>query len=169
MFFSGLLSSLLGWFIFNNLEESPFFKEQQKQKAAGTITATQSPVKLLFSSSYRNVLLLNLLITFGGGAGYYLTSGYLPSFLKVVNGVPNSVSSLILMGASVVALVSAVLFGAVSDLIGRKKTFLLVGVCMAGAAAGLLSRPGEGNRHDAPLRCMRWRSPSSAMPATRRS
>jgi hypothetical protein len=40
MFFAGLLSSLLGWFIFNNLEESPFFKEQQKRKAAGTITAT---------------------------------------------------------------------------------------------------------------------------------
>jgi MFS family permease len=49
----------------------------------------------------------------------------------VVNGLPNNVSSLILMGASVVALVSAVLFGAVSDFIGRKKTFLLVGVSMA--------------------------------------
>src|SRR3984893_10634679 len=35
MFFAGLLSSLLGWFIFNNLEESPFFKEQQKRKACG--------------------------------------------------------------------------------------------------------------------------------------
>src|SRR5277367_3244670 len=34
------------------------------------------------------------------------------------------------MGASVVALVSAVLFGAVSDFIGRRKTFLVVGVCM---------------------------------------
>src|SRR6201747_90802 len=130
MFFSGLLSSLLGWFIFTNLEESPFFKEQQKQRAAGTITATQSPVKLLFSSQYRGVLLLNLLVTFGAGAGYYLTSGYLPSFLKVVNGIPNSVSSLILMGASVVALISAVLFGGLSDKIGRKKTFLIVGVCM---------------------------------------
>jgi MFS family permease len=131
MFFAGLLSSLLGWFIFNNLEESPFFKDQQKKRVAGTITATRSPVKMLFSSRYRNVLLLNLLVTFGGGAGYYLTSGYLPSFLKVVNGVPNSVSSLILMGASVVALVSAILFGALSDFIGRKKTFLFVGVCMA--------------------------------------
>src|SRR5580692_1502889 len=110
MFFSGLLSSLLGWFIFNNLEESPFFKEQEKRKAAGTITATKSPVKLLFSDRYRNVLLLNLLITFGGGAGYYLTSGYLPSFLKVVNGIPNNVSSLILMGASVISMVSAILF-----------------------------------------------------------
>jgi MHS family proline/betaine transporter-like MFS transporter len=131
MFFSGLLSSLLGWFIFNNLEESPFFKQQQKRKAAGTIETTRAPVRMLFSNRYRGVLLLNLLITFGGGAGYYLTSGYLPSFLKVVNGVPNGVSSLILMGASVMALVSAIFFGAVSDLIGRKKTFLLVGVCMA--------------------------------------
>ena len=131
MFFTGLLSSMLGWFIFKNLEESPFFKEQQKRQAAGTAAGTNAPVKKLFSSGWRNVLFLNLLITFGGGAGYYLTSGYLPSFLKVVNNVPNNISSLILMGASVIALVSAILFGALSDYIGRKKTFLLVGVCMA--------------------------------------
>jgi MHS family proline/betaine transporter-like MFS transporter len=131
MFFSGLLTSLLGWFIFTSLEESPFFKERQKLKAAGAIDKMDSPVKTLFSRSWRNVLLLNLLITFGGGAGYYLTSGYLPSFLKVVNNVPNNVSSLILMGASVMALISAILVGMLSDSIGRKKTFLLVGVCMA--------------------------------------
>jgi MFS family permease len=82
MFFSGLFSSLLGWFIFKSLEESPFFKEQLRKKAAGKIIVTQRPVKALFSSSYRNVLLLNLLMTFGGGAGYYLTSGYLPSFSR---------------------------------------------------------------------------------------
>lgn len=130
MFFSGLLSSLLGWFIFRNLEESPFFKEQQKRKAAGNFQAPPAPVKTLFSSDYRNTLFLNLMFTFGGGAGYYLTSGYLPSFLKVVNGVPNNISSLILMGASVSALVSAILIGSLSDFIGRKKTFLLVGIAM---------------------------------------
>jgi MFS transporter, MHS family, proline/betaine transporter len=130
MFFSGLLSSLLGWFIFSNLEESPFFKERQRQKAAGAADKTAAPVKTLFSSSWRNVLLLNLLVTFGGGAGYYITSGYLPSFLKVVNNVPNNMSSLILMGASVTALISAILVGTLSDVIGRKKTFILAGVCM---------------------------------------
>ncbi len=74
------------------------------------------------------MLLVNLLITFGGGAGYYLTSGYLPSFLKVINAVPNQTASLILMGASVSAFFSAVLVGALSDRIGRKKTFLLIGI-----------------------------------------
>jgi MFS transporter, MHS family, proline/betaine transporter len=130
MFFSGLLSSLLGWFIFNSLEESPFFKEKQRQKAAGVASVTETPVKTLFSSRWRNVLLLNLLVTFGGGAGYYITSGYLPSFLKVVNNIPNNVSSLILMAASVVAIVSAIAVGALSDAIGRRKTFLIAGVCM---------------------------------------
>jgi MFS transporter, MHS family, proline/betaine transporter len=129
MFFSGLLSSLLGWFIFRGLEESPYFREQQRVKAAAKSEAPGSPVKDLFGGPYRNVLLLNLLITFGGGAGYYLTSGYLPTFLKVVNGLPNNVSSVILMGASLSALVAALAVGTLSDLIGRKKTFLLVGVC----------------------------------------
>ncbi|MEW6767043.1 MAG: MFS transporter [Pseudomonadota bacterium] len=125
MFFSGLLSSLLGWFIFKNLEESPFFKAKEKQGKIG-----KAPVARVFSSEYRGILLANILVTFGGGAGYYITSGYLPAFLKVVNAVPNNVSSLILMGASVVAIVSAISVGTLSDFIGRKKTFLLAGVCM---------------------------------------
>jgi MHS family proline/betaine transporter-like MFS transporter len=129
MFFSGLLSSLLGWFIFRGLEESPFFQEQQRIKSAAKASAPVSPVTTLFGGPYRNVLLLNLLITFGGGAGYYLTSGYLPSFLKVVNSLPNNTSSMILMGASLSAMIAAVAVGALSDLIGRKKTFLIVGVC----------------------------------------
>ena len=128
MFFSGLLSSLLGWFIFRGLEESPYFQEQQRKKAAAKASASASPVRELFGS-HRNVLLLNLLITFGGGAGYYLTSGYLPTFLKVVNGLPNNVSSVILMCASLSAIVSAVAIGALSDRIGRKLTFLIVGIC----------------------------------------
>jgi MFS transporter, MHS family, proline/betaine transporter len=129
MFFSGLLSSLLGWFIFSSLEESPFFQERQRKHAAGGDKPV-APVKAVFSSDWRNVLLLNLLLTFGGGAGYYLTSGYLPSFLKLVNKVPNNVSSLILIGASIMALISAIVVGALSDAIGRKKTFLLTGACM---------------------------------------
>jgi MFS family permease len=131
MFFCGLLSSLLGWFIFKTLEESPFFEEQQRRRAAAQVAGPAAPLKTLFSGRYRNVLLLNIMVTFGGGGGYYLTSGYLPSFLKLVNGVPNNVASLILMGASVAGLVSSILFGTLSDGIGRKKTFILVGVSIA--------------------------------------
>ncbi|WP_343315483.1 MFS transporter [Brucella sp. BE17] len=131
MFFSGLISSFLGWFIFKNLEESPFWKELKARKAANKATAVQSPLKRLFSTQYRRILLLNLLITTGGGAGYYLTSGYMPTLLKVVNQIPNHVTSLILMACSISAFVAAVGIGMLSDRIGRKKTFLIVGVFAA--------------------------------------
>ena len=48
----------------------------------------------------------------------------------MVNKVPNNVSSLILIGASVVAVISAISVGALSDVIGRKKTFIVAGICM---------------------------------------
>ena len=126
MFFSGLLSAVLGLFIFRNLEESPFFKRLQQVKAASTVRV-RSPLKSLFSPDYRNVFFLNLLLTAGGGTGYYLTSGYLPTFLKVINQIPNTIAATILMAASVSAFIAAVLIGWISDQIGRKKTFLIVG------------------------------------------
>jgi MFS family permease len=131
MFFFGILSAALGLFVFNKLEESPLWKqldEARSRGAAQDAPVERSPLRTLFSQAHRPVLLVNLLITFGGGAGYYLTSGYMPTFLKVVNGVPNAASSMILMAASVTAIVSATLTGHISEMIGRKKTFLLVGV-----------------------------------------
>lgn len=130
MFFSGLLSAVLGLFIFRALEESPFFKNLQKAKAEGTVQA-HPPLKTLFSADYRTVLLLNLLLTAGGGTGYYLSSGYLPTFLKLINNVPNTTAALILMAASASAFIAAVLFGWISDQIGRKMTFIFVGLCAA--------------------------------------
>jgi MHS family proline/betaine transporter-like MFS transporter len=128
MFFSGLLSAVLGLYIFRNLEESPFFKKLQQEKAARKTDAPAAPLKTLFSAQYRNVLLVNILITFGGGAGYYLTSGYLPTFLRLINGVSNTAAAFILMAASVSAFIASVLVGMLSDRIGRKKTFLMTGV-----------------------------------------
>lgn len=128
MFFAGLLSAVLGIYIFRNLEESPFFKRLQAEKAAKKASAPAAPLKALFSPPYRNVLLVNLLLTFGGGAGYYLTSGYLPTFLKVINGISNNAAALVLMAASVVAFISAVVTGILSDRFGRKKSFLMLGV-----------------------------------------
>lgn len=129
MFFSGLLSAVLGMFIFKNLEESPYFKQAQQARLNKRATvASVSPLRTIFSGDYRTVLWVNLLITFGGGAAYYLTSGYMPSFLRLVNELPNSEASKVLVAASVVAFAASMLAGFVSDFIGRKKTFLLVGV-----------------------------------------
>lgn len=130
MFFAGLISAILGIFVFNNLEESPLFKKLQAAKAtkAAQAKSSRSPVRALFSADYRSILFVNLLLTIGGGSGYYLTSGFLPTYLKVVNHTPGETAGAILMLASVSVIVASVLTGHLSNLIGRKKTFLVVGV-----------------------------------------
>ena len=133
MFFCGLASSVLGFFVFNVLEESPVWKAMDARRSAsasagGTSAArTRSPLRTLWASEYRAVLLINLLITAGGGASYYLTSGFMPTLLKVVAKLPNQTNSVILMVASLCAIFASLLVGTVSNWIGRRLTFRLVG------------------------------------------
>ncbi|MEX3969625.1 MFS transporter [Paraburkholderia caribensis] len=134
MFFAGIVSSILGVFVFNTLEESPIWAAQaeEKRKAALTggkeETASKSPLRVLFSGKYRSILFVNLLLTVGGGSGYYLTSGYLPTFLKVVNHTPNSTAGLVLMISSVAVVLASTGAGHLSTLIGRKRSFIWLGV-----------------------------------------
>jgi len=141
MFFSGLLSSVLGVFVMTSLEESPFWQALQKAKAARS-SAPPAPLRELFGSPYRNVLFINLLLTFGAGAAYYLTSGYLPSFFKVINKLPNNVASEILIAGSVMTIIASAGSGALSQAIGRKWTFILVGVVGAIAFPWLYTNLG---------------------------
>jgi MFS family permease len=145
MFFTGIISAVLGITIFSKLEESPMFKKLQEAKARSKATAAPvaNPIRTLFSGEYRNVLLVNLLLTIGGGAGYYLTSGFLPTFLKVVNKTPAETAGFILMLASVGVIVASVLAGHVSTFVGRKKTFIGIGLLRLVLLPALaLSMPG---------------------------
>jgi MFS family permease len=126
MFFTGIISAVLGITIFSKLEESPMFKKMQEAKK--NAKARKSPLRTLFSRDYRSILFVNLLITIGGGSGYYLTSGFLPTYLKVVNHAPANTAGFIMMLSSIAVIVISVATGHLSTFIGRKKTFLWVGV-----------------------------------------
>lgn len=130
MFFTGIVSAVLGITIFGKLEESPMFKKLQEAKARSKAASAPmaNPIRTLFTGQYRNILLVNLLLTIGGGAGYYLTSGFLPTYLKVVNGTPAETAGFILMLASIGVIVASIATGHLSTFIGRKKTFVWVGV-----------------------------------------
>jgi MFS transporter, MHS family, proline/betaine transporter len=124
MFFSGIISSVLGFFIFNKLEESPIWEELQTKSGK----VLRAPVRALFSREYLPVLLVNLMVTIGGGAGYYLTSGYLPTFLKVVSKLPSDATSAILIAGSFVAIIASLIAGHASTLWGRRRTLVILGV-----------------------------------------
>jgi MFS family permease len=136
MFFTGIVSSILGLFVFSRLEESPLWKKLAAEKAAkaarenagAPVEVVRSPIRTLFSRDYRSILFVNLLLTIGGGSGYYLTSGYLPTFLKVVSHAPNGAAAAILLTCSVAVVIASVATGHLSTFIGRKSAFVWVGL-----------------------------------------
>lgn len=136
MFFTGIISSVLGLFVFNSLEESPLWKKLAAEKAAkaaaqlkgAPVEVVCSPLKTLFSRDYRKILFVNLLLTVGGGSGYYLTSGYLPTFLKVVSHAPNGAAAAILMICSIAVVIASIAAGHLSTFIGRKGAFVWIGL-----------------------------------------
>jgi MFS family permease len=122
MFFTGALGALISLLIFRKVEESPLFRKLADAPARET-----SPVGELFSREYAPAFALNLLVVAGGATMYYLTSGFLPTFLgKNVELSPTD-SAVVLIIASAVVIVSATLAGHVSELVGRRRTFLAIG------------------------------------------
>ncbi|WIV52497.1 MFS transporter [Amycolatopsis nalaikhensis] len=64
----------------------------------------------------------------GGGAQYYLTSGYLPTLLSEVVGVPAGQRGTILLVSSVLVIGAAIAAGHLSERLGRRRTMLGFGV-----------------------------------------
>ena len=129
MFFAGILSTVFGLFIFNRLEESPIWAQLQRAQAArGQAAPIHTPVRTLFSPQFRTIVLVNVLLSIGGGAGNYLTSGFLPTFLKLVNRIPNQSASVILIAGSLVSIVASPAIGHLSTYVGRRRMFIGLGL-----------------------------------------
>jgi MFS family permease len=122
MFFAGILNSVFGVLIFGTLEESPIWRELDR-----TQKSSRAPLRMLCSAPHAAVLGTNVLIIAGSGVCYYLTSGFMPTFLKLVKEVPNSTASLILIGGSIATIVAQTLAGHMSEAVGRRRIFLIVG------------------------------------------
>ena len=126
MFFSGLLSAVFALLIFYKLNESPFFLEVQKKKAV----VTKAPIKVIFSPEYRMISIINIVVVMGAASMYYLTSGYMPTFLSVINKLAKPVAAKILVWGGVVATISPIIVGQLSEMYGRRKAF--IGTAIAG-------------------------------------
>jgi MFS transporter, MHS family, proline/betaine transporter len=122
MFFAGILNSVFGVLIFGALEESPIWRELDR-----TQSSSRTPLRMLCSAPHAAVLGTNVIIIAGSGVCYYLTSGFMPTFLKLVKEVPNSTASLILIAGSIATIIAQTLAGHMSELVGRRRIFLIVG------------------------------------------
>lgn len=126
MFFTGLLGALLSLFVLSKVEESPAFLEQ-KQKVANSAGPAKVTLRQMLAGRFGKITLLNIALSAGAGAQYYLTSGFMPTYLDVVIKVPSSQRGWILLVASLVVVFSATLAGELSERFGRRITMLVVG------------------------------------------
>lgn len=125
MFFTGLLSSFLGLFVFTRLQESPMWTALHQ--ARGAPASTQPTEARAGLRAFLPSVLLGILLTTAGGGLSYLTSGYLPTFMKLVNHVEPTALGLILSVSALAVIASSVSSGLLTDLIGRKRAMGIYG------------------------------------------
>jgi MFS transporter, MHS family, proline/betaine transporter len=119
----------MGLMVARKPQESPVWTALAKARQQNSGGAPhRSPLKLLFSAPYFKVFLANLPLIIAAGAGYYLTSGYLPTYLKVTLHLPNDKVSVVLSVSSIAALCASLFVGHMSQVFGQRLVFLGIGV-----------------------------------------
>jgi MFS family permease len=122
VFASGLVVSLLSLLVFAWMEESPLWLDARGQRRAA------APLRTVLSGTHGRRFALNLLVVAGAGTQYYLTGGFLPTFLPVVVRLPRPAVAEVLLAVAAAHIVASLITGSLSEVIGRRRTFLLVGL-----------------------------------------
>lgn len=122
MFFGGFLGAILSALIYRIVDESPLWLDAEKKKK------TTSPLRELFTRQYAGINVVNMMIVIGAAVQIYLTQSYLPAFLKLINKVSVTDLGGILVLANFVAIAATPTFGYLSDIVGRKRIFIFLGL-----------------------------------------
>lgn len=128
MFFTGLLASLASLAFFRLLDESPVWAAAARARAAGAAPEQPARARDLLTAVTPRTLVASTALVIGAGAQYYLTSGYLPTFLDQINQLPTGPRGLLLVWTSLAILPIALLAGHASERFGRRPVFLATGV-----------------------------------------
>lgn len=120
-FWVSILMVLVSWIIRRNMHESPLFA---KAKAEGTTSV--NPIKESFGNKYnlKFVLLALFGATMGQGVVWYTGQFYAMTFLKNIQSIDASQVEILLGIALVLGTPFFVVFGWLSDKIGRKSIML---------------------------------------------
>ncbi|SFA73381.1 MFS transporter, MHS family, proline/betaine transporter [Amycolatopsis marina] len=119
---------LVGLYLRTKLEDTPVFREVEKQKKV-----SKSPLRELLTHHWRSILhLIGLVILLN--VGDWIMLAYVETYLKNVLGLDGNIPLFIVMGVILAMLAVIVPLGSLSDRIGRKP--ILIACC-----AGFLTLP----------------------------
>ncbi|MHC5557858.1 MFS transporter [Kocuria sp. U4B] len=127
-FLLAVVLAAVGLYIRLNAAESPeFLAEQARMLEAGE--QHKAPLKVLFAH-HRKPLLIAIFGRFAEAGNYYLFTVFVLSYVTTTLGVPRNYGLVAVMIGSALNIVMIPVFGALSDRIGRKKTFFLGGAAI---------------------------------------
>ncbi|MFF5988029.1 MFS transporter [Prauserella flavalba] len=124
-FLLSILLASVGVFIRLRATESPAFLAE-KEKMDAELERRKAPAAILFRH-HRRPLLITIFGRFAEAGNYYLFTTFVLSYVTGTLGVPESHGLTASMIGAAVNIVMIPVFGALSDRIGRVRTFLLGG------------------------------------------
>lgn len=139
----GFLLPVLGWrmcfiisvipaiiviFIRKGLEESDLWLKDKKTHKHKSLTAE---FKTLLNTQHRKLFLVSLVLCMFGMCAYWFTYTWLPEYLEVERGLSLVNSAMWIIVIQLGGFLGYLLFGFISDSIGRRPTFTLYGIIMA--------------------------------------
>ncbi len=134
---------LVGYYIRRRVEESPVFLELAERKEE-----TRTPIIQLFKKHAPLVLIAALVFAGNNAVGYMTTGGYLQRYATDPAG-PIGLDPVPVLGAVTISAVSWLIFtfigGWVSDLIGRRTTYLIGWVVLLGGVLAVFPLVNTGD------------------------
>jgi MHS family alpha-ketoglutarate permease-like MFS transporter len=119
-FVIGAVISVYAFFMRRDMHETEHYKDAAK------ITTQTGSLKTLFT--HWRALLLVVGITIGGTSAFYTYTTYMQKFLKLSVGLTDDQTTTVVLGSLIVAIILQPIYGAISDVIGRKKMLVYFGV-----------------------------------------
>jgi MHS family alpha-ketoglutarate permease-like MFS transporter len=120
-FIIGALLAIVAAFMRRNLHETESFVEASK------VRRKESSLKAL--TRYPREVMLVVGLTMGGTAAFYTYTTYMQKYLKLTVQLTDNQTTLVTAGSLLFAMVLQPLYGALSDVIGRKWLLIGFGVC----------------------------------------
>ncbi|HBR4785339.1 TPA: MHS family MFS transporter [Klebsiella pneumoniae] len=121
---------LVGLYMRRRLDETPVFQEVQKQNAEKVVQKEESPVTKVVREQWRSILLI-MVLRFAESVPFFMATVFAVSYATTQLGVDKQTMLNVIMATCVLAFPMHMLFGALSDKVGRRPLYIFGALCAA--------------------------------------